>query len=300
MLKEKRGITLIALVITIIVLLILAGVSIAMLTGENGILTKASEASIENTHATVKDAISLAYSEYQIQINSTETTTNFWDFLVGKIYIDGTTGIVDTEALTGENLSLGRGTENSDVYKIEEESDMYVLKYYDENQSPKILWQVNLSGQKELSDTELQEIILKEEDGKYVDTYGNVYENVWDYYVYADGVVYLDGDGEYEMGYSGQIIEGVLEYPIPAYIKAQGEIYKVSGLGSYVFNTGYGYAGNVPDLEEIFIPKNIESIASDTFSAASDLKKIIIDNSQGTITGEPWGAPDTTEIIWQK
>lgn len=37
-LKEKKGITLIALVITIIVLLILAGVSIAMLTGDNGIL----------------------------------------------------------------------------------------------------------------------------------------------------------------------------------------------------------------------------------------------------------------------
>lgn len=45
MLREKRGITLIALVITIIVLLILAGVTIATLTGENGILTKASEAS---------------------------------------------------------------------------------------------------------------------------------------------------------------------------------------------------------------------------------------------------------------
>ncbi len=39
--KKKQGITLIALVITIIVLLILAGVSIAMLTGNNGILTQA-------------------------------------------------------------------------------------------------------------------------------------------------------------------------------------------------------------------------------------------------------------------
>ena len=35
--KGEKGITLIALVITIIVLLILAGVSISMLTGENGI-----------------------------------------------------------------------------------------------------------------------------------------------------------------------------------------------------------------------------------------------------------------------
>ena len=39
--KSKKGVTLIALVITIIVLLILAGVTIATLTGDNGILTKA-------------------------------------------------------------------------------------------------------------------------------------------------------------------------------------------------------------------------------------------------------------------
>ena len=37
---NNRGITLIALVITIIVLLILAGVTIATLTGENGLLRK--------------------------------------------------------------------------------------------------------------------------------------------------------------------------------------------------------------------------------------------------------------------
>lgn len=39
--QKNKGITLIALVITIIVLLILAGVTISTLTGENGILTKA-------------------------------------------------------------------------------------------------------------------------------------------------------------------------------------------------------------------------------------------------------------------
>ena len=44
-LKKERGITLIALVITIIVLLILAGVTIASITGENGILSKATQAS---------------------------------------------------------------------------------------------------------------------------------------------------------------------------------------------------------------------------------------------------------------
>ena len=49
--KEKKGITLIALVITIIVLLILAGVSIATLTGENGILTRANDAKAKTEQA---------------------------------------------------------------------------------------------------------------------------------------------------------------------------------------------------------------------------------------------------------
>ena len=60
--KKQRGITLIALVITIIVLLILAGVSIATLTGQNGILTQAQNAKIETEKAGEKEAISLAYS----------------------------------------------------------------------------------------------------------------------------------------------------------------------------------------------------------------------------------------------
>ena len=49
--KEKRGITLIALVVTIIVLLILAGISISMLTGQNGILNRAGEAKEQTTAA---------------------------------------------------------------------------------------------------------------------------------------------------------------------------------------------------------------------------------------------------------
>ena len=51
--RKNNGITLIALVITIIVLLILAGVTIATLTGENGILTRASEAAERTEKANV-------------------------------------------------------------------------------------------------------------------------------------------------------------------------------------------------------------------------------------------------------
>ena len=57
--NRNSGITLIALVITIIVLLILAGVSIAMLTGDNGLLTQAAKA---------KEATEKAQKEEQAQL----------------------------------------------------------------------------------------------------------------------------------------------------------------------------------------------------------------------------------------
>ena len=58
--KKNGGITLIALVITIIVLLILAGVTIATLTGDNGILTKAQEASEDTKRANAEEQVKLA------------------------------------------------------------------------------------------------------------------------------------------------------------------------------------------------------------------------------------------------
>ena len=62
-LKQNKGITLIALVVTIIVLLILAGISIQMLVGEGGILTNAKEASSETKKSTAKERIELEIAE---------------------------------------------------------------------------------------------------------------------------------------------------------------------------------------------------------------------------------------------
>ena len=58
--RKEKGITLIALVITIIVLLILAGVVIATLTGNNGILTKARTAQTTNDEEKAKEQIKIA------------------------------------------------------------------------------------------------------------------------------------------------------------------------------------------------------------------------------------------------
>ena len=58
-LKNKNAITLIALVVTIVVLLILAGVTISLLLDENGIIAKSKDARNTNRAGTIRDEISL-------------------------------------------------------------------------------------------------------------------------------------------------------------------------------------------------------------------------------------------------
>lgn len=72
--KGTNGITLIALVITIIVLLILAGISIAMLAGDNSILNQATNAKVETRGGTVQEQVALWKNE-QIAKEMTGTGT---------------------------------------------------------------------------------------------------------------------------------------------------------------------------------------------------------------------------------
>ena len=60
MLKENRGVTLVALVITIIVLLILAGVSISLVVGDNGVLNQAVNAADNTNRAAVQTELEMA------------------------------------------------------------------------------------------------------------------------------------------------------------------------------------------------------------------------------------------------
>lgn len=76
----KKGITLISLVVTIIVLLILAGITINMLFGENGLLNRATDATEEYSKAEAKEKVELLLSEYVID-KATGENDNFANFL---------------------------------------------------------------------------------------------------------------------------------------------------------------------------------------------------------------------------
>ena len=69
LIKTSNGITLIALVITIIILLILAGVTIATLTGDNGILTQAGNAKEATQKAEAQEEVNLALANLKIEEN---------------------------------------------------------------------------------------------------------------------------------------------------------------------------------------------------------------------------------------
>ena len=120
--KERKGITLIALVITIIVLLILAGVSIAMLTGQNGILTQAQNAKENTSIAEEKEQIALAYNAVKAEEKGGAVTADKLDKELEKDKADATqegTNIKVTfreskrEYIIDENGNITEGTETT-------------------------------------------------------------------------------------------------------------------------------------------------------------------------------------------
>ena len=118
----RKGITLIALVITIIVLLILAGVTIATLTGENGILTRASDAKKENGIASVKEQAQLDIANWTAERleNGEDTTLN--DEIVKKIIEENNNQKPYYSELTDNSIITENGYEIlfSELYTKEE------------------------------------------------------------------------------------------------------------------------------------------------------------------------------------
>ena len=106
---KEKGITLIALVITIIVLLILAGVSIATLTGQNGILSQAQRAKNETVQAE---------KDEKEKLGDMEDTIN--EYATG----------IEVEQVTDENPGVleGNGTDD-DPYTINSIEDLVFFSY---------------------------------------------------------------------------------------------------------------------------------------------------------------------------
>ena len=102
-LKNKKGITLVSMVVTIILLLILAGVSIRTLSGENGLIERTQIAKEENKKAEYKDYLSIAKTEAIIEKGGQDITL---DEYIEQIKADKIEGIKSIEKITNEKASV--------------------------------------------------------------------------------------------------------------------------------------------------------------------------------------------------
>ena len=107
MIKNQKGITLIALVITIIVLLILAGVSIAMLTGPNGLLTNANTAKTQTSEKGDAEKINIALQAIQSEIYGKEAASSSYDPTTDLEHLKdaSVTGLAEGEYTVADNSS---------------------------------------------------------------------------------------------------------------------------------------------------------------------------------------------------
>ena len=118
---RNKGITLIALVITIIVLLILAGVSIATLTGDNGVLTKSTNAKLATEQANILEQLRMEIYEKKLDI---ENNTGYIEYLKSR-------GIITEETSVGELVkyaSINSGIKlSSTQIDDEDETQKYIV-----------------------------------------------------------------------------------------------------------------------------------------------------------------------------
>lgn len=253
---RAKGITLIALVVTVVILLILAGISINLVLGENGIISKAQESRLKSDNATVSDSLKMMIARYSID-DMGEGKTD----VLARLNSDGITDandVINVPVLVGKKLGTGNGSGTSDVYVIEDNK----LYYYDKKGEKTDLGDI----------ANLQFSGDKQESGIFVIT--------------SDGTVYMK---DRQSGfYINEHERSTKEVIIPSEING----IKVKKLGDYMFcnyhslesvgipdgitEIGNGVFYGCWEIANIVIPDNVKSIGKEAFLDCKKLTSVII------------------------
>lgn len=257
--KNAKGITLIALVITIIVLLILAGVTIATLNGNNGILTRTNEAKQETEKAQEKERIALALTDSIIEnLNSQESNQASMQ------------NAMDNEFGKDKTIITDNGDGSFIVNLVDTNRD-YIISA--NGSIEEINWE-------EIMENALPPIDQTTEGIIGLDSNGNpVNMDLWEYTLYEETYALNDindledvGGTNESKGYLGEIVDGKIEGTIPKYIKASTdkEFIPVTSLKDTFININN-------DFDELVttpvIPSTVTNMQS-TFSRCNNLKNI--------------------------
>ena len=132
--KNNKGITLIALVVTIIVLLILAGVSIAMLTGDNGIISNSQKAKSNTLEAQAKEEISMALNSIKTEVLAQVNTNSTYSPITSSsdLVKSAITGLTATNSAADNTSTTGYYIDNTTA------SDTITITYVNKENNFKV------------------------------------------------------------------------------------------------------------------------------------------------------------------
>lgn len=199
--NDKKGITLIALVITIIVLLILAGVTIATLTGDNGILPKTLTAKKLNQVSSEKEVIEIIATSNQInnKIGESNDTINIGISLYDKNIINNSKWhviqLLDSKKIYGTGWNYIKKDTNVEGYG---ETEFEWLVNYntgeviqlEENKYVELSYSVDLA-EKDGIILNIDAKNMTDENWEGVSVHGDVQYNS------SSKGLYFDGEGDY-------------------------------------------------------------------------------------------------------
>ena len=258
--EKETGITLIALVITIIILLILASVTIAAISGDNGILNNASLAKISTEFANYKEEVELYKADKLLE------NLNF-----------------DEETLTAGETSLkydGKPEDEDGNIKtvITDLDDKYLSKFIIIN------GKLYIMATGETSDIEIKaaqntgiEVMPYEitEEGELLSSNKNLGLQGSNGTITIPEIVTSIGDGAF------RDVEGLKTIIIPGTVKKIGD---------------YAFSGN-PTLENVIMEEGVETIGAFAFQDCTSLKEIHIADSVSSIGNTCFGGCTSLETI---
>ena len=267
--KKEKGITLIALVVTIVILLILAGISMTMVIGKNGIIKKAKDARENQVHSAVKEGIILSHNQYTIEDGTGESnSTTFKDYIEGKGIIDKN-GIINVVNLLGKKQHLGNGsnTTTGDVYVFEESDDVYRVKYYDEKKEEHLIDEFEKGSTGE---------DWKETDPKYfeVDDDGTIrFKEEYGEAFYRGTVKWTEENLVIPEEIDGKKVTRIEWYGFTEFMSSVLKRVKIPDTVTYI---GEGTFENCRELVSVKLSSSLTSIGGETFFGCSKLASISI------------------------
>ena len=121
--KEMRGITLIALVITIVIIMILAGVTINLVVGNNNLFDKARSTQKIQTVAGIKEALELEKVDIQVESKTVDLDNYLEQISTGKKNYD----LSSKEKIDEKNAEIIINDEHKFLVKDKENGDVEII-----------------------------------------------------------------------------------------------------------------------------------------------------------------------------